>query len=71
MVRAGPRGTCGPYLLLPIYKLAELLPPMRDGAQRLGLVTLEQMTSALTVAVENPVEGRRVLTVPEIRAVCA
>jgi uncharacterized protein YbjT (DUF2867 family) len=56
-----------PYLLVPIYKLAELLPPTRDGAQRLGLVTLEQMTSALTVAVENPVVGRRVVTVPEIR----
>jgi uncharacterized protein YbjT (DUF2867 family) len=56
-----------PYLLVPIYKLAELLPPTRDGALRLGLVTLEQMTSALTVAVENPVVGRRVVTVPEIR----
>jgi len=32
-----------PYLLLPIYKLAELLPPTREGARRLGLVTLEQM----------------------------
>jgi hypothetical protein len=30
-------------------------------------VTLEQMTNALMVAVENPVEGRRVVTVPEIR----
>jgi uncharacterized protein YbjT (DUF2867 family) len=56
-----------PYLLIPIYKLAEILPQTRDGARRLGLVTLEQMTSALTVAVENPVEGRRVVTVPEIR----
>jgi uncharacterized protein YbjT (DUF2867 family) len=66
----GP-GHLWPYLLLPIYKLAELLPPTRDGAQRLGLVTLEQMTSALTVAVENTIQGRRVLTVPEIRAACA
>ena len=60
-----------PYLLLPIYKLAELLPPTRDGAQRLGLVTLEQMTSALTDAVENPVQGKRIMEVPEIRAACA
>jgi len=60
-----------PYLLLPVYKVAELLPPTREGAQRLGLVTLEQMTNALTVAVENPVEGIRVVTVPEIRAACA
>jgi uncharacterized protein YbjT (DUF2867 family) len=57
-----------PYLLLPIYKLAELLPPTRDGARRLGLVTLEQMLNALTFAVENRVEGRRVMGVPEIRA---
>ena len=56
-----------PYLLLPIYKIAELIPKTRNGAQRLGLVTLEQMLSALTFAVENPVEGRRILGVPEIR----
>ena len=60
-----------PYLLLPMYKVAELLPQTREGAQRLGLVTLEQMTSALMVAVENPVQGRRVVTVPEIRAAAA
>jgi uncharacterized protein YbjT (DUF2867 family) len=56
-----------PYLLIPMYKLAELLPATREGAQRLGLVTLEQMTHALTVAVESPVQGRRVVMVPEIR----
>jgi uncharacterized protein YbjT (DUF2867 family) len=60
-----------PYLLLPVYRVAELLPPTREGAQRLGLVTLEQMTNALTMAVENPVQGIRVVTVPEIRAACA
>jgi hypothetical protein len=54
-------------LLIPIYKLAELLPSTREGAQRLGLVTLEQMTQALLNAVENPVAGQRVVTVPEIR----
>lgn len=64
----GP-GHWWPYLLVPIYKLAEFVPPMRDGAQRLGLVTLEQMLSALTFAVENPVQGRHLMTVPEIRAV--
>ncbi len=62
----GP-GHWWPYLLLPMYRFAELLPATRAGAQRLGLVTLEQMTSALTVAVENPAQGRRVVTVPEIR----
>jgi len=57
-----------PYLLVPVYKLAELVPATREGARRLGLVTLEQMISALTVAVESPAQGRRVITVPEIRA---
>jgi uncharacterized protein YbjT (DUF2867 family) len=56
-----------PYLLLPIYKIAELIPKTRDGAQRLGLVTLQQMLSALTFAVENRAEGRRIVGVPEIR----
>lgn len=56
-----------PYLLLPMYKAAEILPATREGARRLGLVTLEQMLNALTFAVENPVQGRRILRVPEIR----
>jgi uncharacterized protein YbjT (DUF2867 family) len=56
-----------PYLLIPAYKLAELLPPTRDGALRLGLVTLEQMTLALLRAVENPAQGIRIVSVPEIR----
>jgi hypothetical protein len=34
----------------------------------LGLVTLEQMINALTVAVENPAQGVRVMSVPDIRA---
>ena len=63
----GP-GHWWPYLLLPMYKLAELLPQTHEGAQRLGLVTLEQITNALTAAVENPVLGTRVVSVPEIRA---
>jgi len=62
----GP-GHWWPYLLLPMYKVAELLPSTREGARRLGLVTLEQMLNALTFAVENPVEGKRIMGVPEIR----
>jgi uncharacterized protein YbjT (DUF2867 family) len=62
----GP-GHWWPYLLLPMYKLAELLPQTRGGARRLGLVTLEQMTDALTVAVETPAQGLRLVAVPEIR----
>ena len=44
------------------------MPQTRDGAGRLGLVTLEQMLRALTFAVENPVQGKRVMGVPEIRS---
>lgn len=60
-----------PYVLLPLYKIAELVPSTCDGAQRLGLVTLEQMLSALTCAVENPVSGIHVTEVPEIRSASA
>lgn len=56
-----------PYLLLPVYRLFELLPSTRDGAKRLGLVTLDQMIAALTYAVENPPSGTRIVEVPEIR----
>lgn len=56
-----------PYLLLPLYALAEVLPATRDGARRLGLVTREQMTRALVAAVENPPDGVRVVDVPAIR----
>ena len=57
-----------PYALLPLYALAERIPATRDGARRLGLVTLTQMTRALAAAVESPPEGVRVLDVPAIRA---
>ena len=63
----GP-GHWWPYLLIPMYKLAELLPQTRGGAQRLGLVTLEQMVTALLAAVENPVNGIKLVSVPEIRS---
>jgi uncharacterized protein YbjT (DUF2867 family) len=56
-----------PYLLLPLYKLCELLPFTRDGALRLGLVTLDQLILALVEAVESPVHGTRTIGVPEIR----
>ena len=56
-----------PYLLLPFYKLAEMLPFTREGARRLGLVTLRQMVLALAVAIESPAQGVRVVGVPEIR----
>ncbi|HLX84288.1 MAG TPA: NAD(P)H-binding protein [Terriglobales bacterium] len=57
-----------PYLLLPFYKVCEWLPFTRAGAQRLGLVTLEQLILALVQAVESPTQGTRIVSVPEIRA---
>ena len=57
-----------PYLLLPMYKIAELLPSTRAGASRLGLVTLSQMVRALVQVVETPARGVRIVEVPEIRA---
>lgn len=58
-----------PYLLIPMYKLMELLPSIREGATRLALVTLEQMVRALVHAVETPSAGVEVVEVPQIRAV--
>jgi len=56
-----------PYILIPAYWLFEKLPATREGAQRLGLVTLEQMLQALTNAIASPAPNVRVLGVPEIR----
>ena len=39
-------------MLQPFYAMARLFPPTRDGANRLALVTLEQMTQTLAWAVE-------------------
>jgi uncharacterized protein YbjT (DUF2867 family) len=56
-----------PYVLLPMYWLCEQIPSTRDGARRLGLVTLAQMTQTLLSAVENPSIGARFVEVPQIR----
>jgi uncharacterized protein YbjT (DUF2867 family) len=57
-----------PYLLMPVYAVLNWLPPTREGAQRLGLVTRHQMVRALVYAVEHPTRGVRVVEVPEIRS---
>lgn len=56
-----------PYLLIPMYKLFEILPGTRATARRLGLVTLRQMLNALLHAIENPADGFRVIEAPEIK----
>jgi uncharacterized protein YbjT (DUF2867 family) len=56
-----------PYLLVPVYTIAEWIPSARASALRLGMVTLSQMVNALVRAVENPARGVKILEVPEIR----
>ena len=56
-----------PYVLVPMYWLCERLPATREGARRLGLVTLDHMVRTLVSAVENPSIGARFVEVPQIR----
>ncbi len=63
----GP-GHWWPLALVPFYKLAEMLPPTSEGAKRLGLVSLSEMTAAMVIAVENPAAGVKIVDVPAIRA---
>jgi uncharacterized protein YbjT (DUF2867 family) len=57
-----------PYLLLPVYKVMELIPSTRESAQRLGLVTLAQMNAALLDAIETDTgDATRIYDVPQIR----
>jgi uncharacterized protein YbjT (DUF2867 family) len=56
-----------PHLLRPVYWLMEQIPPTREGARRLGLVTLPQMVDALVRAVEQPSREVRIVEVPQIR----
>lgn len=57
-----------PYALSPIYWLAERIPRWRETARRLGLVNVHQMVSALACAVEQGVDGIKILGPPDIRA---
>jgi uncharacterized protein YbjT (DUF2867 family) len=64
----GP-GRRWPLVLLPVYTLLGAFPATRAGAERLGLVTIAQMTAALVHAVDHPPPSgtRRVMDVPAIR----
>ena len=61
----GPRHRW-PAALLPLYWIARKIPTLRDGSRRLQLVTLQQMTSCMVWAVENPPLQTRVLGAAEI-----
>jgi uncharacterized protein YbjT (DUF2867 family) len=56
-----------PCALIPLYWLFRQIPVTRTAAERLGMVTLRQMTQALVRAVESPVQGVRIFDVPFIR----
>jgi len=64
----GP-GHYWPYLLVPAYAILRSIPSTRDTAIRLGLVTRRAMVAALLQAVvDPPVNGSRIVSVPEIAA---
>lgn len=62
----GP-GHWWPYPLVPVLAAMRLVPSMRDGAKRIGPVTLRQALSALTWAVDSPPTSVRELNAPGIR----
>jgi uncharacterized protein YbjT (DUF2867 family) len=62
----GP-GRSWPIVLQPFYALARLFPSAREGANRLALVTLPQMTQTLAWAVENPSERLQIFEPPQIK----
>ena len=64
----GP-GHWWPVVLVPFYAIGEILPPTRESARRLGLVSVAQMVRALVQAVESPPPRgtRRIVEVPDIR----
>ena len=62
----GP-GHWWPYAILPLYWILERLPNTKESAERLGLVTIDQMLSAIVWATENPPSGVQILDVPKIR----
>jgi len=63
----GP-GHYWPYLILPLYWIMEKLPATKNTAQRLGLVTINQMIRALVYSTENQNKGVEVIDVPTIRS---
>jgi uncharacterized protein YbjT (DUF2867 family) len=59
------------YALIPLYWYWNAKASTRETAQRLGLLSLEQMLSTLTWAVETAGSENRILDVPAIRQLSA
>lgn len=62
----GP-GHFWPILLLPLYGLAEIIPPLRQKARSMSLVTIRQMLRTLVNAVETNPLPIRVIEIKNIR----
>ncbi len=62
----GP-GHYWPYLILPLYKLFEIIPSAKETAQRLGLVTINQVVRCLGHAAGNPPHSTKIYNVPDIK----
>ena len=58
-----------PYLLVPAYAIMRAIPSTRDGARRLGLVTLGRMLAALRWSVDTAGAESRTLDVTAIRRI--
>ena len=66
----GP-GRRWPLVLLPFNWLLRQIPATREAAERLGFVTLEEITACMVHAIEHPAQGVRVIDVPGIRRAAA
>lgn len=62
----GP-GHWWPLALQPLYRLMERMPSTKESAERLGLVTIQQILQTLVWAVEHPPDGVGIIEVPDIR----
>lgn len=57
-----------PYLLIPFYKIFQNIRTTKETANRLGLITLAQLTKTIIQVIENPlINIVRIIEVPEIR----
>ena len=56
-----------PLFFQPVFKILEVIPSTSQKAKALRLVYLQQMLKALMFAIENPVDGVRIIEIEEIR----
>jgi uncharacterized protein YbjT (DUF2867 family) len=55
-----------PYLLLPLYGIARIIPATHNSARRLAPVTLQQVLRSIAAAVEDPPGCVRVIEAPQM-----